>query len=82
MMQELDGEAVILNLNSESYFGLDDVGTHMWTLLTRSTSIQAAFDSLTGEYNVEELTLRNDLIKLLLQLVDNGLLVLKNGDAV
>jgi hypothetical protein len=32
MMREIGGEAVIVNLDSESYFGLDDVGTHMWTL--------------------------------------------------
>jgi hypothetical protein len=30
LVQELEGEAVLLNLASERYFGLDDVGTRIW----------------------------------------------------
>lgn len=81
MMQELDGEAVILNLKSEMYFGLDDVGTRMWTLLSESPSIQAAFDTLANEYDVEENTLRNDLTQLLHNLSEHGLLVLTDVNA-
>jgi len=36
LMRELDGEAVILDLKSETYFGLDDVGTRIWTHLTNA----------------------------------------------
>jgi len=82
MMQEVDGEAVIVNLDSESYFGLDDVGTHMWTLLTNSTSIEAAFDALIDEYDVDEAQLRTDFVKLLHKLVEHGLLILKDAEAV
>ena len=82
LMRELEGEAVILNLKSETYFGLDDVGTRMWTLLSESESIQAAFDSLMAEYDVEESRLRDDLINLLRQLVDNGLLVLEDAEVI
>ena len=34
MIRELDGEAVILNVNTEHYFGLDEVGTRIWMVLT------------------------------------------------
>ena len=33
LFQEVAGETVLLDLNSESYFGLDEVGTRIWTLL-------------------------------------------------
>jgi hypothetical protein len=82
IMRELDREAVILNLESEMYFGLDDVGSRMWTLMTESMSIHDAFETLRGEYDVEEERLRDDLLKLLGQLIDNGLLVLKDVEAV
>jgi hypothetical protein len=82
MMREIGGEAVIVNLDSESYFGLDDVGTHMWTLLTESKSVQAAFDVLKDDYDVAEEQLRSDLSNLLHQLVDHGLLVLRDVKAV
>lgn len=73
LFRELEGEAVILNLDSECYLGLDDVGTRMWTVLTTSDSIQAAFDTLLGEYDIEANVLLTDLLDLIEKLIDNGL---------
>lgn len=73
LIRELDSEAVLLNLNSESYFGLDEVGTRMWTLLTTSETIQAAYDGLLAEYEVEPERLRQDLLELLDKLIAHGL---------
>lgn len=69
----LQGESVILNLNSESYFGLDEVGTRFLTLLSGAESIQAAYDALLEEYDVEPDVLRRDVISLLDELVEQGL---------
>lgn len=33
LINHIEGESVLLNLKSENYFGLDSVGTRMWTLL-------------------------------------------------
>jgi hypothetical protein len=74
LVSELAGESVILNLNSECYFGLDQVGTRMWTALTTSESIQAAYDGLLAEYDVSEGQLKQDLTELLSKLLDRGLL--------
>jgi hypothetical protein len=74
LVSELAGESVILNLNSECYFGLDQVGTRMWTALTNSESIQAAYDGLLAEYEVGEEQLRHDLTDLLGKLLEQGLL--------
>jgi len=73
LVSELAGELVILNLNSESYFGLDEVGTRMWKALTTSETIQSAYDGLLAEYEVSEDRLREDLINLLDKLVERGL---------
>jgi Coenzyme PQQ synthesis protein D (PqqD) len=74
LVSELAGESVILNLKSECYFGLDEMGTRMWNALTTSESIQAAYDVLLAEYDVPEEELRNDLTELIEKLVDQGLL--------
>jgi hypothetical protein len=74
LISELAGESVILNLKSECYFGLDQVGTRMWTALTTSESIQAAYDGLLAEYDVSEGQLKQDLTELLSKLLDRGLL--------
>jgi hypothetical protein len=74
LVRHLDGECVLLNLETEKYFGLDATGTRMWELVTHSPSIEAAFDKLAEEFEVEPEVLRNHLAELLTQLVENGLL--------
>jgi hypothetical protein len=74
MVREIQGESVLLNLNSERYFGLDEVGTRMWATLTTSASVQAAYEVLLGEYDVEAEQLRQNLQELIAKLVENGLL--------
>ena len=74
LVRDLAGESVLLNLNSESYFGLDEVGTHMWTVLTTSPSVDAAFDTLLIKYEVDPVQLRDDLHNFIEKLVDLGLL--------
>ncbi len=69
----LDGELVLLNLGTETYFGLDEVGARMWDVLSSSPSIEAAFEQLASEYDIDAPTLRKDLEALLGQLVDHGL---------
>lgn len=74
LMRDLGGEAVVLHLPSQAYFGLDVVGARTWTLLAASPSIQAAFDSLLAEYDVEPGVLRADLEEFVAELVAKGLL--------
>lgn len=80
LIRHLDGESVLLNLETEKYFGLDATGTRMWELVTNSPSIGAACDLLTHEFEVEPQVLRNHLAELLGQLVDNGLLKVLPAD--
>ena len=70
-------EAVLLNLKSEQYFGLDPIGTRMWQVLTASKSIQSAFDTLLAEYEVTTDVLRRDLTDLLEKLLAHGLVELQ-----
>ncbi len=74
LVRELEGESVLLNLDSESYFGLDGVGTRMWAALTATASIEAAYDKLLDEYAVEPEHLRADLATFIQKLVEAGLI--------
>ena len=79
MFRELEGESVILDLDSESYFGLDEVGTRMWMRVTEAASVEAAFGELAREYDVAVETLRADLDELLGTLLERGLLEVVDG---
>jgi hypothetical protein len=74
LINVIDGESVILNMKSESYYGLDQIGTRMWTLLTTSDSIQTAYQQLLTEYDVSADVLRKDLNDFIDKLMTKGLL--------
>ena len=71
--RELDGEAVILELGSGTYFGLNDVGTRVWALIGERRSLRQVFDALTQEYDVSPETLERDLVELVEKLRAKGL---------
>jgi len=67
-------EAVLLNLKTELYLGLDRVGTRMWSLLAEEPSVGAAYEALLQEYEIEPARLRDDLDEFLGQLLEQGLI--------
>lgn len=73
LVQDLDGEMVLLNLQNEQYFGLDVVGSRMITVLAEVESLEVACERLSAEYEVEPTQLRQDVQQLLEQLVKHGL---------
>ena len=79
LIQELQGESVLLNLRTGRYFGLDQVGTRTWTALTTVESLQAACDNLLAEYDVEGERLQQDLQDLVEKLVEHGLMEIHGG---
>lgn len=74
LISNLQEESVILNLESERYFGLDSIGTRILTVLTSSESIEAAYQRLLQEYDVDRQVLREDLIVLVQDLAAKGLI--------
>jgi len=75
--QEVDGEMVLLDMNSENYFGLDEVGTAIWQTMGKGKSLQEVLDALLQEYEVESNVLEKDLIHFVNQLLDNQLIEVK-----
>lgn len=76
LIQELSSESVLLDVDSEQYFGLDDVGTQMLMTLKQSPSIQVAFDRLLTQYEVDPEQLKQDLLSFIEQLVQHDLVEL------
>jgi hypothetical protein len=80
LVRVLDRECVLLNLETERYFGLDETGTRMWQLATGSENLDAAYQELLAEFDVEPELLRSNFTELLSRLVDNGLLQVLPAD--
>jgi hypothetical protein len=73
VFRDLDGEAVILNLESSTYFGLDPVGTRMWTLLSEHGQLSKVLELLQQEYDVDSERLSGDLLQLTGRFCERGL---------
>jgi uncharacterized protein YicC (UPF0701 family) len=74
LFQEVSGEMVLLDLASESYFGLDAIGARIWGLLESGATVGETLDTLMQEYEVERETLEADVGELLDRLLEAGLI--------
>ena len=74
LSQEVSGETVLLDLNSENYFGLNDVGTRIWQLIQEDGDLQKVYDTMLNEYDVDKKQLGKDMEELVARLVDAGLI--------
>ena len=71
--QEVDGEMVLLDMNSENYFGLDEVGTAIWQAMQECGSLDEVYQVLLEQYEVEPEVLQKDLLDFAQKLSDSGL---------
>ncbi len=74
LAQEVGDSIVLLNLDTEHYYGLDQVGMRFWQLIVVNPSIEAAVQSLLSEYAVEPELLENDITRLVNALKDAQLI--------
>jgi hypothetical protein len=74
LVQEVAGEAVLLDLASEQYFGLNEVGVRVWQILTEHGKPEKAVEILLDEYEVDEEILRQDVAMLVSGFLESGLM--------
>ncbi len=74
VMQELDGEAVLLHLGRNQYFGLNEVGTRIWQLLEATGDPDEVIRQLDREFAADRQQLEGDVWALIRELQDEGLL--------
>jgi hypothetical protein len=72
----LDGEIAILNLDRAVYFGLKDVGAHIWQALQEPKSVSQICDDVMAEFDVAADACRADISRFLLSMRDAGLVEL------
>lgn len=71
---DLGDETVIFNTECEKYYGLNDVGTLIWTLIQEPRTIDEIVKIVAAEYDVEPERFERDLTKLLQDLQSANLI--------
>lgn len=81
LVRVLDGESVLLDLASGSYYGLDEIGTRVFRLVSEGKALGEVRAALLDEFEVGEAELARDVDDLLFALRERGLVRFEVGAA-
>jgi len=75
MYRVIDGEVVILNLNTGDSYSLNEVGTRIWqAIIEENKYLSGILSCLKKEYDISEKQLEKDILKLVSELEENELI--------
>jgi len=75
---DLEGEVVILSLKNGAYYGLNPVGSRIWEMIQKPTSMNHIRATLLDEYDVEPERCNSDLMQIIQELASEGLIEINN----
>jgi hypothetical protein len=79
--ETIDGEAVIINLDSGNYYSLVDAGSLIWALVDRGASASEVHELLQQSYQGDATDIDRGVQELLAQLQQENLIVPVDGAA-
>jgi hypothetical protein len=75
MNEIIDGEAVLVNLDTGAYYSIDKVGSFAWSSLSQGLSIGQTVDAISGRYQVDPKVIETDIFDFVRQLEEEDLIV-------
>jgi hypothetical protein len=74
LRSEVDGESVILDQKSEVYYGINEVGSHLWRQIQEPRTVKELVESTTAKYDVAREECRDDVEEFLTDLLESDLI--------
>ena len=78
LSSEVDGELVLMNIDSGQYYGLDNVGAAIWHNLENEVQLSELYRDLAREYDADIATIERDVRPWLQLLADENLIEVCN----
>ena len=69
---EVDDEAIMMNINNNSYYTLDNIGNTIWQMLETETSCEKICDKLVQQFDVTKEQCQKDTLTFLNQLLEHN----------
>jgi hypothetical protein len=79
---DMGSEVVILDLTSGMYYGLDDLGARIWSLIEHPASLGTIRDAIMTDYDVDAATCERDILTFVQQMKSVGLVEIRNGSSL
>ena len=73
---ELEGEVLMMNINTGNYYGLNEVASFIWRQLARPLPVHMVCDAVQGEFDVPPDTCEADALSFLEGMLKDGMLQL------
>lgn len=70
----IEGEILLLDIESGTYFGLTGTGFRIWEILTEGATVDQIVNCLSEEYVVEAHQLRTDVVQFIQTLEEKSLI--------
>ena len=74
VIQEIDGDVVILNLDSGEYYGLAEVGVEIWKRIEQPQNVQSLIDSLIADFEGDAEVIQADVLEFLNNMQEEGII--------
>jgi hypothetical protein len=71
---EMDGETVLLSVETGRYYGMDPVGSRIWDLIEQPRRVSGLCEALQEEFEVEREQCERDVLSYLNELYQEGLI--------
>lgn len=78
---ELGGGQALLDMRSSTYYSINSVGSHVWTLLQSPIALSDIQASVVDAFEVEPERCRADIVTLISQFVDAGLVQVQDEES-
>lgn len=72
---DVDGEKVMMSIESGEYFGLDPVGSRIWEFIENPIHVNILIEKLLDEFDVEKELCEADTLDFLNQLLEKNLII-------
>ena len=70
---DMNGEIVVLDLKSGTYYGMDAVGAKVWSVIEQPASLTSIVDAVMAEYEVDAETCERDVLAFINRMKAAGL---------
>lgn len=77
LCREVQGETVLLHLDSGEYFGLDEIATRIWQLIVEKGDLAEVEAAMRAEYEAESAVLAADLNRVVGELAGKRLIAIE-----
>lgn len=81
IFSDLDGEIVMMSIESGKYYGLKEIGSRIWALIEQPHSVGELCDTLMAEFEVGEDTCQQHVLEFLEELKDEGIVTVVGATA-